>query len=512
MTREKGVRELEGEIRRHCVVPDAPALTEVGWTATPDGVLRTLGEHWYDDEVAQLGSGIEELRRFVLGPVISEVERGGSRLVRQKIDVIRARNDARMGGGRDQTHHVEALLEMRQVSGRLDAQLETLEARVDAPMGGLPDFGALRDSWTRFRTALDRLPHPGRVLGWGLPLVVCCGLALWPVLGYLASVFNYDPLHPPWYYDVLLEHGWVTGLVIAVVALGGWLFYRQYVALRRVQEFVGRPEAREPSKLIEALGAAVTGPNDSALSYFTRRLERSRDLWALRAVRRLGHVVGVEIERLEDVLATVQAQRLLVRARQEALGVAFVDGVGDPSGVVPAASLLRRPMVGRASLETAFVKYRRPAELADAATALRNALGPVGWRDGLPYGDTEALLAFGRDCYGELRGVSPFALGELEDDVRASLSQFFAELAPTLDHQLNFTGQEDRDPDGVRHTVPRWIVAPEGSGRFVEAARDDAGAGQWDVRPVLADGTRVHLLRVTTDIRGSAIRSLGLRA
>jgi hypothetical protein len=509
VTREKGVHNLEDDIARHCGAGGQGGTANAVWSSTPAAILRGVGPHWHEDEVARLEAAVIELRRFVLGPVLSEVERGGSRLVRQKIDVIEARNDARMGGGNDQTHHVEALLEMRQVEGRIDAQLEQVEAKVGRPLGGLPDFGALRDTWNDFLAHLGRLPHIGRVLGWGLPLVVCVGLALWPVLGYLASLFNYDPLRPPWYYYALLEYGWATGLAVSALVFGSWLFYRHFVALRHVQDFVGRAGGREASKLQESLDTAVNGPDDSARSYFSRRFERSRDLWALRALRRLRHVVHGEVERLEAVLATVQLQRERIRAHQEALGVRFDGDTADASGVIPGGTLLRRPVVGPAALETAYQKYRRPSELSDAVRALRDQLGPVGWREGLPYGDTDALLDFGRGCFVELRGTSPFALRDLEDDVRARLADFLRDLGPSLDHQLNFTGQEDRDPDGVRHSIDRWIVAPQGAQRLLEGARDDAGALEWELHPILADATRVHLLRVTTDIRGAAIRSLG---
>lgn len=220
----------------------------------------------------------------------------------------------------------------------------------------------------------------------------------------------------------------------------------------------------------------VLGQNRSALMYFEKRLEFSRDLWIRRLLDRLQDQAREEIERLNVVDKALNQLVHYYREGQKRLGVRFVgpdEDIEDLSEIKSEQTdpIYRRLLSGEALTELNEEVVPNPEKHAVEFFEQQRDKNPPGtgkerlpeWRDSAPFADGQVLDSYVKqvieDSAREINVLEQALGGDRELDRRGefvtALRQFFLELSGKLSHSVELS----MPSEAVE--VTRLLVAPE---------------------------------------------------
>lgn len=391
----------------------------------------------------------------------------------------------------------------RAVSLRLEDAIRDRDAALPAPP---PRFASFRDAHAAFLDSARRKPDLGRMILWGLLLVVAAALFSPIVLRTLADVLAIDPADwkSPW----LRDRAALTGALAAALGAGAFLFFRYRAAFLELRLAF--------HAMYDALENTVLAPRDSVLEYFASRLRLARE------VARVEALLGVRAAVLGDRERLTLVDRAARRAKSRLLDALRAAGIErddagrlDPSRLFGCGdealveSLL--PPESETFLERLLPLEARDARVRDVLFTLARDLGyRQRWREEVPFTSIEALRRAAWPHAEVAARWDPLEMPESAEATARQLAAFARRQARSLNVALNIAHERDRT--GTESALDGVAIVPPRAYDDVRRLLSEEGAAGRARIPVHRgiDPDRAFYVLSIGDIADDAISSLGL--
>lgn len=471
-----------GSLEQHLAPPtvDVPELLPED---SPEEIVeRKLGPLWRAHAARAIASFREDVERFRMGRLASELERNGKACLARLERELGDRVDEEVARG--PRGHARALALCEEARARVGAVLEALSAEIEAPdlapfppspldarLGEVEQAAFARPRRTRLKVF--------RALGTLLGAILLAGA----IRGGLRFLAEPDP--PYFNFFTPLPGGlpWALGQGPAPYLIGGALAassvgYRLWKHERRHHNWAVEARDALDQALKRYLAADVVG-------YFRKRLEYGRLLWVQRIYRRLG-------ERLDETIASLRGVRAALADADTRLAAEerrLAEQLGGEGGK---QAILLRHLATPADARALYEELKPPEVMTLAARLLKESLGEAGGWRAAAFADPARLLAACRRELGEVAAVSPF--GEESPALRKAATEAVQGLLRDLALKLS-PPLELVEATAPAQAVDRVVFAPPGAEPLIRGILEGEDLrGGWEVRAVAGDPRRVHLL------------------
>ena len=440
---------------------------------------------WLRGHVADIGRFARRLVEQYLKRLFDDIERAGRAIVEEELRTLTEDVDGRLGatpsGWKDALRIVERALE--EVDGHLGRWRDVLARTRLSP----PDPEPVRHAW-RQRRSLESLADDKPVLERARRSAVRLGLAAGVALG--AVVITIAPVAP-------------AGLLWAVApaAAGAWAALWFLWTRRRNAALHADIGALVSDERTCGLGAALDEICERwfslrrADSWAGERFAWSAALWRLRVWGRLRAHLSLELERLADIGAALDAQLARFREDQEGLGVRYAvsdDCVReDEARVLGEGRVFLRQLVPSSCLGGLYAVGAEPGQ-AFARLHLAEEDPYDGWRLTTPFADLRALKDFALVPHRPLLEADLMQLPATAEAARHRLTDFLGDFTHKLALQGDRTWTTSEEDDTEDHLV---LLAKPFAGPLRELAADLAWPESWSVHTDAGDRHSVTLLR-----------------
>lgn len=462
--RERNVGTLEDHLK-----PPPLPVPEIHRSDEPEDIVEhKLGALWRANTLRTIHQFRDEVERFNMDRLSTEIERNGAGLVDRLMSDMLARVRHEIGVG--PRGHARALEFVRYAHTHATGRADAAASQISSP--DLPKFppppldrhlDAVREAvHARARRRPFRMRFFG-VLLWFILAASFASLfsALFSVLGWTQFI------------------GWPTWIAGGAFSASS-LYYIGWAHLKRHHNWV--LETR--NALDQALKRYM---RQDVVAYFRRRLHYTRLLWVYRVYRRIADALEELVDQLEATRAAcAEADRVLESKERELL---------EELGTSARSGILFRGLLLPETVDAVYAAVKPPEVKSLAERLLAEAVAD-GDTDALeaPFADPDRLLSFSMEQLKPLDGASPFATGSsnpLSSAVREGVAVFLRQLVMKLSLPLELI---EASATNAPVTARLAIVPPQGAPLVETTLGDENLGGGWDVHALSEDPNRIHLV------------------